>query len=104
MKTVRPLVLDLDRDDVPVGEPLAVRVRDGRGKPVADALVASARSEARTGPDGRCRLTFRAPGFRRVVAAKEPGEHVAYEPTSALVRAVTGPTRRLAGRSGARSD
>lgn len=38
---------------------------------------------------GRCRLTFRAPGFRTLTAVKPADGDTVYEPATALIRAIT---------------
>lgn len=88
MKVDRQLVLEIDRDDVVVGDTVTVRVRDEWNRPIEGALVRSDAEETRTDESGQCRLTFREPGFWTLVATKSPTEHVAYERARQLLRVV----------------
>ena len=105
MRTTRSLVLDVETDEVLVGEPITVRVRDRLHTPVEGATVASRHKYARTDETGRCQLTFHAPGFWSLTATKASEGELTYRPTAALVRVITRPAmaqriRRIAGYSG----
>lgn len=104
MRIERPLVLELERREVLVGDTVAVRVRDLGNRPVEGALVKAGSTRERTDSRGRCEITFRSPGFRKIVAAKESTKRVSYEPTTDLVRALPrSSTARPAQRIGART-
>ncbi|GAB3663199.1 carboxypeptidase regulatory-like domain-containing protein [Halopiger thermotolerans] len=92
MQVERSLTLALERGEVSVGERLAVRVRDGLGRPIDGAIVeaGSGSKRRRTDEAGYCEFTFHAPGFWKLTARKPSTDRVAYEPTTALVRAVPG--------------
>lgn len=88
MKIDRQLVLEIDRDDVAVGDTVTIRVRDDWHRPVAGALVRIGKSEQRTDESGRCQFTFREPGFWTLVAIKRSTDRVAYDPAKLLLRVV----------------
>ncbi|WP_207590426.1 carboxypeptidase regulatory-like domain-containing protein [Halomontanus rarus] len=88
MKVDRQLVLEIDRDDVVVGDTVTVRVRDEWNRPIEGALVRSDAEGTRTDESGQCRLTFREPGFWTLVATKSSTEHVGYERARQLLRVV----------------
>jgi hypothetical protein len=105
MRTTRTLVLDVETDEVLVGEPVTVRVRDRLHNPIEGATVATRRKYATTDETGRCRFSFHAPGLWSLTATKSAQGETTYRPTAALVRAITRPAmaqriRRIAGTSG----
>lgn len=91
MKVERSLALELERHEVAIGTPLAVRVRDAGNRPIEGAVVeaGSGAKRKRTDGKGRCEFTFRAPGFWKLAARKADSDRVTYEPATALVRAVS---------------
>ncbi|MCU4741462.1 carboxypeptidase regulatory-like domain-containing protein [Natronoglomus mannanivorans] len=90
IKVDRQLVLETDRDDATVGDTVTVRVRDDWNRPVEGATIRTERGEHRTDESGRCRLTFREPGFWTLVAVKPSTDRVAYEPGRLLLRVASG--------------
>ncbi|AEH37980.1 carboxypeptidase-like regulatory domain-containing protein [Halopiger xanaduensis] len=90
MQVERSLALELERREVAVGTPLAVRVRDVGGRPIEGAVVeaGSGAKRKRTDAHGRCEFTFHAPGYWKLIARKAGTDRVAYDPATALVRAV----------------
>jgi hypothetical protein len=105
MRTTRSLVIDIETDEVLVGESVTLRVRDRLQNPVEGATVVSRQKAVRTDETGRCRLTFRAPGLWSITATKSAEEPITYKPAATLVRAITRPAmaqrvRRIAGHSG----
>ncbi|MXV64407.1 carboxypeptidase regulatory-like domain-containing protein [Natronorubrum sp. JWXQ-INN-674] len=88
MRIERQLVLEISRHEVPVGRPVSVRVRDRGNRPIQGAVVEAGSKRKRTDAQGRCELTFRSPGFWKVVATKPSTERVTYDPTADLVRAL----------------
>ncbi|WP_436343662.1 carboxypeptidase-like regulatory domain-containing protein [Natronorubrum sp. FCH18a] len=88
MKVERPLVLEISRHEIPVGRPITVRVRDSGNRPIEGAVVEAGSKRERTDASGRCEITFRSPGFWKLVARKSPTERVSYEPAVSLVRAM----------------
>lgn len=82
----RPLVLEA-ADEAVVGDPVTFRARDWN-RPLQGVRVVSHTDTAVTDETGRCQLTFRAPGFWKVTAFKPGDKYVAYEPATALVRAI----------------
>ncbi|WP_121743000.1 carboxypeptidase regulatory-like domain-containing protein [Natronorubrum halophilum] len=92
MRVKRPLILELSRHEVPVGQPVTVRARDKGNRPIEGAIVEAGSKRKRTDERGLCEITFHAPGFWRLVARKSPTDRVAYKPASTLVRAVPRPS------------
>ncbi|MFC6717874.1 carboxypeptidase regulatory-like domain-containing protein [Natrialbaceae archaeon GCM10025810] len=94
MTVERSLVLEVARDEVPVGEPVTVRVTDEAGRAVEGVVVTVDSVVERTDERGRCRIEIRAPGSWKVLAIKDAEEahsetgEVTYRPTSMFVRAV----------------
>ncbi|MFP8954948.1 carboxypeptidase regulatory-like domain-containing protein [Natrialbaceae archaeon A-arb3/5] len=88
MRAERPLRLGLDRREIAVGSPVTVVVRDRGNKPIEGATIVAGTKRKRTDSNGRCELTFRSPGFWKIVAARAPTDRVAYEPASTVVRVV----------------
>ncbi|RKD97042.1 carboxypeptidase regulatory-like domain-containing protein [Halopiger aswanensis] len=94
MQVERSLALEVARHEIAVGTPLVVRVRDVSGRPIEGAVVeaGSGAKRKRTDVRGRCEFTFHAPGFWKLVARKADTDRVAYDPATALVRAVPAST------------
>ena len=88
MRVERPLVLELSRHEVPVGRPIAVRVRDNGNRPIEGAVIEAGSKRERTDARGRCEITFHSPGFWKLVARKSSTERVSYKPAVSLVRAM----------------
>jgi len=88
MQIERPLVLEISRHEVPVGQPITIRVRDNGNRPIEGAVVEAGSKRKRTDERGRCEITFHSPGFWKLLAAKSPTDRVRYEPATSLVRAV----------------
>lgn len=88
MRVERPLVLEISRHEVPVGRPVAVRVRDNGNRPIEGAVIEAGSKRERTDARGRCEITFHSPGFWKLVAVKSPTDRVEFEPASTLVRAM----------------
>lgn len=105
MRTTRSLVIDIETDEILVGDSVTLRVRDRMQNPIEGATVTSRRKAVRTDESGRCRLTFRAPGLWSITATKSGGGRITYKPAATLIRAITRPAmaqrvRRIAGHSG----
>ena len=89
MNVERSLVLRTETRVAPIGTPITLRVDDGWDRPVVGATVGSGPTkQTRTDETGRCQLTFHAPGFWKIRAAKSPDEHTVYKPATLLVRTV----------------
>ncbi|APX96038.1 hypothetical protein [Natronorubrum daqingense] len=85
MNVNRSLVLEVNRYEVPVGEPVVVRVTSSN-RPVEGAIVEAGSKRVRTDAGGWCEVTFHSPGFWKIIAAKSPTDTTAYKPVSTLVR------------------
>ncbi|MFC7231614.1 carboxypeptidase regulatory-like domain-containing protein [Saliphagus sp. GCM10025308] len=90
MHPVLPITLETP-DEILVGEPVTVRVRDHWKRPVEGVTIrTSRRILGRTDDTGRCRIELAAPGFWKLLVVKSPDERFAYEPLTALVRVLPG--------------
>ncbi|MDG5760524.1 carboxypeptidase regulatory-like domain-containing protein [Natronococcus sp. A-GB1] len=91
MRTTRTLVIEVDSDEVLLGEPVTVRVRDRLQNPIEGVTVSSRRKAVRTDETGRCRIAFHAPGLWSLTATKFSEGELTYRPATTLIRAVTRP-------------
>ncbi|ELY66372.1 MULTISPECIES: hypothetical protein [Natronococcus] len=104
MRTTRSLVIETDTDEVLLGEPVTIRVRDRLQNPLEGVTVSTRRKGVRTDETGRCQLTFHAPGLWSLTATKPSEGEITYRPATTLLRAVTRPAmarrvRRIAALS-----
>ena len=104
MQIERQLVLEISRHEVPVGRPIAIRVRNEANRPIEGAVVEAGSKRTRTDERGRCEITFHSPGFWKLVAAKSPTDRVRYRSTASLIRAMPrSSTSRRPRRTGPRT-
>ncbi|WP_323173958.1 carboxypeptidase regulatory-like domain-containing protein [Natrialba sp. PRR66] len=91
MANRRSLVVELEDREATVGQPFQLRVRTSSHRPIDGATVTTMTGSKRaiTDANGRCQLTFRSPGFWKLLAIAPETDCEAYRPATELVRAVT---------------